>query len=322
MASSSTLNLLALLVPLLAAGCASVQPKVLPPLAAAAELEAVEEPDLLARADAARRQILPDPERALREEIEALEEAHRRAEAEERDEAALLVRLARSGLELGVLLEGEQAEKDEVRAVYERSLSHAYEALLENEAFAGAIGPEGAIEDAARAALRPEDAEAALVCASSWGAVSRLRGPFSFLRDRSKILALAERALELDPACAGAGPDRFFGVYWALLPGFLGGDLERSRRHFESARALAPDYAWNEVLLAETWALKAGEEEEARRLLERVIALTPDESDPQYADQVLAQLRARAVLRRLTPPGEETGTRARLGPERTALGDT
>ncbi|WP_158675459.1 TRAP transporter TatT component family protein [Thiohalobacter thiocyanaticus] len=56
-----------------------------------------------------------------------------------------------------------------------------------------------------------------------------------------RAAALMQRVLELDPDYYHGGPHLFFGVYYGSRPPMLGGDPERSREHFEAARASSDD---------------------------------------------------------------------------------
>src|SRR5690606_27343763 len=65
------------------------------------------------------------------------------------------------------------------------------------------------------------------------------------------------RALELDRYYFFAGPDRYFGAFFAIAPSYAGGDLERSRQHFDESIRREPNYLGTHVLLAAEWAVKA-----------------------------------------------------------------
>jgi hypothetical protein len=87
--------------------------------------------------------------------------------------------------------------------------------------------------------------------------------------------ALAKRVLELAPATYYHGADRFLGAYYAALPGFLGGGLETSRRHFEAATAGDPDYLGNYLVMAIYYAIPAKDGALFDQLLATVIDAAP-----------------------------------------------
>ena len=62
--------------------------------------------------------------------------------------------------------------------------------------------------------------------------------------------------MALDENYFFAGPHRYFGAMYGLAPGFAGGDMDKSREHFEKAIALAPNYLGSRVLYLEVWAQK------------------------------------------------------------------
>ena len=52
-----------------------------------------------------------------------------------------------------------------------------------------------------------------------------------------KAVALMQRVAQLDPNYQFAGPELFFGIYYASRPAILGGDLNKAKTYFEDARA-------------------------------------------------------------------------------------
>ena len=68
------------------------------------------------------------------------------------------------------------------------------------------------------------------------------RGFATILSYKDEIRAIMARCLELDAAYFHSGPHRYFGAFYARVPAFAGGDLERSREHFDTALSVDPNY--------------------------------------------------------------------------------
>ena len=73
-------------------------------------------------------------------------------------------------------------------------------------------------------------------CWAKW--IDMNRNDPARIADMGKAAALMERVLELDENYYHGGAHLFFGVFYGARPPMLGGDFERSARHFEKARAL------------------------------------------------------------------------------------
>ncbi len=68
------------------------------------------------------------------------------------------------------------------------------------------------------------------------------------------VFASFERSLELEERYLGAGPHRALASFLIKVPGFLGGDREASKQHFEKSIQLAPHFLENYVDYAEYYA--------------------------------------------------------------------
>ena len=93
--------------------------------------------------------------------------------------------------------------------------------------------------DALLASARPADVPAMFwsgYCIAKWVDLNRDEVK-SFAR-LSRAVALMERVMALDDAFYHAGPHMFFGAYYGGRSRVLGGDFERSERHFARAREL------------------------------------------------------------------------------------
>ena len=87
-----------------------------------------------------------------------------------------------------------------------------------------------------------------------------------------------KKAVSLDPTVNHAGPHRALGKLYLELPFFLGGDLDKSAFHLNEAVRLAPDYAENQLGLAQVL-IKKNNSKEARESLHKLMQLTDNTQD-------------------------------------------
>lgn len=112
-------------------------------------------------------------------------------------------------------------------------------------------------EFAAAVAKAPKkDVPALFWTASCWASwISANTDSVDALADLSMVECLMRRALELDETYQYGGPHLFMGVYHAVRPKQLGGDLRLARKHFERAAEIAgPDYLIAKVYFAKYYA--------------------------------------------------------------------
>ncbi|MFT4578302.1 MAG: tetratricopeptide (TPR) repeat protein [Nitrospinales bacterium] len=125
------------------------------------------------------------------------------------------------------------------------------------------------------------------------GNVSLQRGIFSSLSNRDTLKTSMQRVIKIDPAVEYAGPHRFLGVYYHVLPFFLGGDSEKSIHHLESAVNLAPEFYENYFYLGKVY-FDRGQYSNARKTLNRFLKLAEiikNDSDlPKQVDEAQEML--------------------------------
>jgi hypothetical protein len=133
----------------------------------------------------------------------------------------------------------EDDDNQRASALYRRGLEHALRAL----AVAGVSADVAALpqdELERRLATLDKSAVPALFwSASCWAKwIDMNRDEPARIAELGKAAALMARVLELDENYYHGGAHLFFGVYYGAKPPMLGGDSERSARHFEKARAV------------------------------------------------------------------------------------
>jgi hypothetical protein len=131
--------------------------------------------------------------------------------------------------------------------------------------------------------------------ASSLGKWAKRKGFAVLLGQKDNVKSTMDHVLELDPNYYYGGPHRYFGAFYAIAPAFAGGDLEKSRVHFNKSLEISP-YVGTKVLWAAELAVKEQDEDTFDKLLNEVIA-TPDDVIPEVKPEIrVAKQKARELL--------------------------
>jgi tetratricopeptide (TPR) repeat protein len=131
--------------------------------------------------------------------------------------------------------------------------------------------------------------------ASSLGKWAKKKGFAVLLGQKDNVKATMDHVLELDPNFYYGGPHRYFGAFYAIAPAFAGGDLEKSRVHFNKSLEISP-YIGTKVLWAAELAVKEQDEDTFDKLLNEVIA-TPDDVIPEVKPEIMVEKqKARELL--------------------------
>jgi hypothetical protein len=146
---------------------------------------------------------------------------------------ARLLRLNAQGFASYAFLFLEETEPERAQGFYQRARDYGLRAL--------GISRDRALEglEADLPKLGKDKAPALFWAAQGWaGWVNLSRDNPSAVAELPKAVALMERARQLSPEYNFAGPDLFFGSYFASRPKILGGDPAKAKAHFDAARKL------------------------------------------------------------------------------------
>jgi tetratricopeptide (TPR) repeat protein len=102
----------------------------------------------------------------------------------------------------------------------------------------------------------------------------------------SPVVSHYNRALELDPNNGEA--ELGLGIYYMSIPQFLGGDLQRARRHFQRAIKLRPQDPEPLVWMSRSYRVE-GRLHESRRYMERAKTLAPSNYSVQVEEARLRE---------------------------------
>ncbi len=109
---------------------------------------------------------------------------------------------------------------------------------------------------------------------------------------KDEIRAGMARSLELDASYDYGGAHRYFGTFYARTASYAGGDLGRSKLHFEQALRVGPRYFATRVLYAEEYAAKARDRATFDAQLAYVLAHEPSELADAAPENTVEQQRA------------------------------
>lgn len=158
---------------------------------------------------------------------------------------------------------------------------------------------------AVRDGARPDDAAGDLGrdyagcmywTAAALGKWAAMEGFATRVANRDRIVALVERVTELDREYFFGGPDRYWGAYFAIIPGFMGRDLDKSEEHFRRSLEIAPNFLGTKVLMAEQLATARRDREMYTSLLTEVLAADPAIDPEIEAENRIEQAKARRLL--------------------------
>ncbi|MCA9651526.1 MAG: hypothetical protein H6712_30010 [Myxococcales bacterium] len=124
--------------------------------------------------------------------------------------------------------------------------------------------------------------------ASALGKWAKMKGFAVLLGQKDNVKATMDRCLELEPTFYYGGPHRYFGAFYAVAPAFAGGDLEKSKVHFNKSLEIEPSYVGTKVLWAAELSVKLQDEDSFVKLLNEVLA-TPDDAIPELTPEIIVE---------------------------------
>lgn len=107
--------------------------------------------------------------------------------------------------------------------------------------------------------------------ATNMGKWALIEGFGTILKHKDDIKAVMDFIKASDPTYFHGAADRYFGAYYAKLPGFAGGDLNLSMEHFQKSLAADPDWLSTYVLIAELHSTKSDDKAAFKEWLQKVI---------------------------------------------------
>ncbi|MBX3272017.1 MAG: hypothetical protein KF729_17255 [Sandaracinaceae bacterium] len=191
------------------------------------------------------------------------------------------------------------SDESQMMETYQRGIRAAERALRAlSPEFAQAMAA-GQPAEGAVANLQANAVPALYWRATNLGKWARLDSFATVLSFKDEIRAMMTRCMELDRGFFFAGPDRYFGAFFAIAPTYAGGDLALSRQHFDESLRQFPNYFGTHVLYAEELAVKLQDRAMYIEHLNLVINGDPESLPEAAPENRVEQRKARAALERV-----------------------
>lgn len=241
------------------------------------------------KADALRLWQKRDDKQALSESIKKFEELHK---ANPKD-AEILVYLIRSNFIMG---DAHSSDKDDKLKYFEKAMNYGEKALELNSDYAASVKKGEDIEDSVKALTKAEIPQTYWTAASI-GRFAKTTGIFSSMKYKDKIIALISHTEKHRPDYFHGAVPRYWGSYYAVIPGIAGKDLKKSKKYFEEAMKMAPEYVGTKVLRAETYLVEEEDEKEFKKVLNAVIQDTSLDNHPEVGpENRMEKIKAKKLL--------------------------
>ncbi|HEV8323293.1 MAG TPA: TRAP transporter TatT component family protein [Myxococcota bacterium] len=188
-------------------------------------------------------------------------------------------------------------KKEEFLATFEKGLTVAAHGMLAASAEFAAKVLKAGEKPEDNLTLLPTDAIGLMYWyATNLGKWAVEKGFTTVLGRKDEIKKYSERVLSIDEKWFFGAAHRYFGSFYAKAPAFAGGDMEKSKEHFDKAIEIGPNYVATYVLIAEFYMTKQGDREGFEKYLKHVLD-TPDDVLPDYvAETKVEKRKAKALM--------------------------
>jgi tetratricopeptide (TPR) repeat protein len=131
--------------------------------------------------------------------------------------------------------------------------------------------------------------------AASLGKWAKLNGVMSSLKFKSEILAMIKQVEKLKPDFFHGAVPRYWGGFYAIAPSIAGGDMKKSKKNFDRAMAVAPEYLANKTLYAEAYLVKEEDKKEFMKVLQEVLK-APNGPEDIVPENMLEKKKAERLM--------------------------
>jgi len=184
---------------------------------------------------------------------------------------------------------------EEKKALWERGVTVGEAAMAADAAFKARIDKGDKPSDAVFA-LQKDDQMAIYWTATNLGKWARASGFSTLVKYKGYVAKMMTHCLDLDETSYYAGPVRYWGAFYAVAPGFAGGDMNKSREFFEKAKTMNPEAFSTYVLYADTYAVKTQDRELFDSLLKYVLETPSDVIPELIPEQDVEKKKAQALM--------------------------
>ncbi len=192
----------------------------------------------------------------------------------------------------------EPKDPERAKEFYERGRDYGLQLLNKKCKLDFEANPDLIKIDAALRKLSKSDGPLLFWTAYAWAGLASvsLDDP-STLAQLPKIEKMMIAVQVLTPGYFYGGPDLFLGSYYGSKPKIFGGDLEKSKSHFEKAiRSSGSKFLMAKVLFAKIYAISAQDEILYREVLGQVIDFPLFQFPEQNLSNAIAKRRAKKLL--------------------------
>ena len=225
-----------------------------------------------------------------------LDELEKRSDSDTSDLNAL-VWLSRGYYLMGDAYVGyEDDAREDLLATFTKGMEYGMQAMrLIDPAFATAVDAGTPVEDAT-VNLTDKSLGAIYWYAVNLGKFAGNKDFPTLLFYKATIKGLMDRALEIDELYFYGAFHRYFGAYYAKAPAFAGGDMGKSKYHFDRALEIEPNYFATRVLVADYYAKKTEDTDLFERQLNTVLDTDPASLPEIEVENRLEQRKAKVLL--------------------------
>ena len=190
----------------------------------------------------------------------------------------------------------EEAEREDMLATYKKGFDYAMDGMKAiSPKFKECLDMQDPVEDCV-GYLPMEAAGPIYWYAVNLGKYAALDSFPTLLFYKAQIFSLMQRLLMLDEFYYYGAAHRYFGAYYAKAPAWAGGDMTKSKYHFEKALEIAPNYFSTSVLQADMYTRKTEDPDHFRKLLEFVINTDKNILPGLAPEQGFEQIKAENLL--------------------------
>ena len=192
----------------------------------------------------------------------------------------------------------EDEEQKRVPPVLGKAKEYILRAIRLNRLFNGVIGKPLALFQTQLNQADKKDVPFLFWAGSIWGTwIANETESLEAMAELPWVEAIMERVLQLDPGFYFGGPHLFKGILYALRPAPFGGDLKKSREHFQQALTFSQGkFLMTSVYYAQYYARQSLDRNLYTATLNRVLEAAADQEPDLTLVNTLAQRKAKKLL--------------------------
>lgn len=208
----------------------------------------------------------------------------------------VLVHLARGYY---LLADAHLENMEEKKKNWEISVTWGERGLALNDGFRKSVVDEKKPVAESLGTLTKDDIDSLYWAAASLGKWAKNSGIATTLKYKNQIRGMIEKVGELSPDYFYGAVHRYWGVYYAVAPGFAGGSMDKSWESFQKSLKVANNYFGTHVLVAENYAPKKSDKALFEKELKWVLAQKANVIPELTPENTLEQKKAKKMLEQI-----------------------